>query len=165
MNAARRRLAMVACVIAAVIGTAGCGSAHETPGLQLLKSQNMAFYTPTSATITNKSTEYYHKCNFAAFAQTCHDSVDWMLIPKLGATPDVVSLEVRKAAALHGWIEDPVPPSKAIAGTPMPKVIMKKDSRRGPMQFVCILDAPPTPTHLLCELTFPEQPSLNRVGS
>lgn len=166
MNGSRRHMILVALITAGVIGSTGGTTEHETPGLQLLKSQNMAYYTPASAMIADQSTEYYNKCNFAAFAQTCYDSINWTLIPKVGLSINRITQDLNRAASDDGWTHVAKTSANSTVVVRWPKVWVQKSSPKGQLSLDCELDTiPPTQNQLNCGLTFSKQPSLNRVGS
>lgn len=148
-------------VAMAVVGLVGCGSHHETPGLELLEAQKIAYYTSESAKITDKSTQYYHKCDFLAFAQTCKDSVDWTLIPKPGVTTKAVAGDVTRVAMRDGWTSDLPKSASDPSNIIVTLVQMTKPSSEGDMELSCLRDTPPTVTHLDCQLSYPGQPNLN----
>lgn len=150
-------------LVLVVVVLAGCSqSGHETPGLKLLKQQPMAYFTPATAQSTDKTTQYRHRKKFFGESlDMVHDSVDWTLIPKPGLTSDVVAREVSQAAARDGWKTVKETPENAIQGTPWPAVWVRKSSPEGTLDLSCILDVPPLDSHLLCGLTFSNQPDPN----
>ena len=150
------------CVVVAagmlLLGLVGCGSKHETTGLKLLKAQPIVYFTPRSATITGTYTQYYHRCDFAAFSQTCHDLIGWTLVPTPGKTWRNVGRDVVAYGESVGWTASDN--TTDTLGNPLPVEIVKESSG-GEMMLSCGLDTPPTQTHVVCLLRLPNQPSLN----